>query len=112
LGGGKDWPFGTNIHSLQTLVSKLHLKDGWTRFEGYDNLVRAFWETSSNEVGGLDDEHIRDIKAARVLGLLRSLGFTSRLANQPEPVPIKDDERGRYAHDDTRRVPIEPKRPI
>ena len=102
LVGVIDWaeaeigPFGTNLHSLQNLMSKLHLKDGWTRFEDYDDLVRAFWETFSNEVGGLEEDDIKNIKAARVLGLLRSHGFTSRLANEPESVPIKDDERGRY----------------
>lgn len=102
LVGVIDWaeaevgPFGTNLHLLQHLMSKLHLKDGWTRFEDYYDLVRAFWETFGNEVGGLGEDDIRDIKAARILGLLRSHGFTSRPANEPEPVPIKDDERGRY----------------
>jgi len=36
----------------------------------------------------------RAIKVARVLGLLRSSGFTSRLKNMPEP--IQEDESGRY----------------
>ncbi|KAK3946666.1 hypothetical protein QBC32DRAFT_374779 [Pseudoneurospora amorphoporcata] len=31
-----------------------------------------------------------------VLGLLLSSGFTSRLANEPNPVPITEDEYGRY----------------
>lgn len=38
----------------------------------------------------------RAIKVARVLGLLRSSGFTSRLKNMPEPEPIKEDETGRH----------------
>ncbi|KAK4135299.1 hypothetical protein BT67DRAFT_419537 [Trichocladium antarcticum] len=102
LVGVIDWaeaeigPFGTNLHSLQDLMSKLHLKNGWIRYEDYDNLVGTFWKTLSNEVGGLDEDTTKAIRAARVLGLLRSWAFTSRLANEPAPVPIKDDESGRY----------------
>ncbi|KAB5554755.1 hypothetical protein GE09DRAFT_1122247 [Coniochaeta sp. 2T2.1] len=102
LVGVIDWaeaeigPFGTNLHSLQGLMSKLHLKNGWIRYEDYDDLARSFWETFSNEVGGLSEDTIRAIEAARVLGLLRSRGFTSRLANMPKPLPIKDDGGGRY----------------
>ena len=104
LVGVIDWaeaeigPFGTNLHSLQGLMSKLHLRDGWIRYEDYDDLVRVFWGTFSDEVGEgeLGEEVAGAIKAARVLGLLRSSGFTSRLANMPEPVPIRDDESGRY----------------
>jgi hypothetical protein len=31
-----------------------------------------------------------------VLGLLRTTGFTCRLANEPKPQPVKDDESGKY----------------
>ncbi|KAK3298466.1 uncharacterized protein B0H64DRAFT_75799 [Chaetomium fimeti] len=102
LVGVIDWaeaeigPFGTNLHSLQDLMSKLHLKNGWIRYEDYDDLVGTFWKTLSDEVGGLDKDTAKAIRAARVLGLLRSWAFTSRLANEPVPVPIKDDESGRY----------------
>jgi len=102
LVGVIDWaeaeigPFGTNLHSLQDLMSKLHMKNGWTRYEDYDDLVGTFWKTLSDEVGGLDEDTAKAIRAARVLGLLRSWAFTSRLANEPAPVPIKDDESGRY----------------
>ncbi|KAH6839417.1 hypothetical protein B0I37DRAFT_233732 [Chaetomium sp. MPI-CAGE-AT-0009] len=102
LVGVIDWaeaeigPFGTNLHSLQDLISKLHLKNGWIRYEDYDDLVGTFWKTLSDEVGGLEEDTIKAIRAARVLGLLRSWAFTSRLANEPAPVPIKDDESGRY----------------
>ncbi|EPE04350.1 aminoglycoside phosphotransferase [Ophiostoma piceae UAMH 11346] len=102
LVGVIDWaeaemgPFGTNLHSLQDLMSKLHLKNGWIRYEDYDDLVACFWETLDGKVGGLDEDTLKAIKAARVLGLLRSWAFTSRLANQPTPVPIRDDESGRY----------------
>lgn len=103
LVGVIDWaeaeigPFGTNLHSLQDLMSKLHLKNGWIRYEDYDYLERLFWQTFSDQVGGLNENTIKAIKAARILGLLRSWGFTSRLANMPEPVPIKDDDSGRYS---------------
>lgn len=102
LVGVIDWaeaeigPFGTNLHSLQDLMSKFHLKHGWIRYDDYDELVATFWKTLSDEVGGLDEDTIKAIKAARVLGLLLSWGFTSRLADEPIPVPIKDDESGRY----------------
>ncbi|KAJ6440251.1 fungal specific transcription factor domain protein [Purpureocillium lavendulum] len=102
LVGVIDWaeaeiaPFGTNLYSIQDLMSKLHLTNGWIRYEDYDDLARLFWRTFVREVGGLDAETIRAIKAARVLGLLRSRGFRGRLASKQEPVPIKDDEHGRY----------------
>ncbi|OAA59612.1 Aminoglycoside phosphotransferase [Niveomyces insectorum RCEF 264] len=102
LAGVIDWaeaeiaPFGTNLHSLQDLMSKLHMTRGWTRYEDYDELQRLFWATFHEEVGGLDEDTTQAIKAARVLGLLRSWGFTSRLANMPAPVPIKDDGSDSY----------------
>lgn len=102
LVGVIDWaeaevcPFGLNLHSLQSLTGKLHLRNGWTRYEDYDILQDIFWETFKREVGGLSDDQFRSIKLARVLGLLLSSGFTSRLANEPKPVPIGDDEHGRY----------------
>lgn len=88
--------FGLNLHSLQSLTGKLHLRNGWTRFGDYDNLQDVFWERFKREVGGLSDDQLCLIKLARALGLLLSRGFTSRLANEPEPVPIGDDEHGRY----------------
>ena len=103
LVGVIDWaeaeigPFGKNLHSLQGLMSRLHLKNGWIRYEDYGDLTRSFWETFSDEVGGLGEDTIKAIKAAKVLGLLRSRGFTSRLANEPQPVPIKDDNDGRHS---------------
>jgi len=102
LVGVIDWaeaeigPFGTNFHSLQPLMSKLHLRDGWIRYHNYDALQETFWRVFSDEAGGLDRDTVRAIKSARVVGLLRSRGFTSRLANAPEPVPIRDDESGAY----------------
>lgn len=102
LVGVIDWaeaevcPFGMNLHSLESLTGKLHLRDGWTRFEDYDALQHVFWERFKQEVGGLSDHRLRTIKLARALGLLLLSGFTSRLANEPEPQPIGDDELGRY----------------
>ncbi|OAA34770.1 Protein kinase-like domain protein [Metarhizium rileyi] len=102
LAGVIDWaeaeicPFGMNLHSLQSLTGKLHLRDGWVRYDDYDSLHDVFWTTFLDQVGGLTDECIETIRLARITGLLLSKGFTSRLASEPEPVPIGDDERGRY----------------
>jgi len=102
LVGVIDWaeaevcPFGLNLHSLQELTGKLHMRNGWTRYIDYDALQDIFWRTFEEEVGGLSHEKWRAAKMARVLGLLLSSGFTCRLANEPVPVPIGDDEQGRY----------------
>jgi hypothetical protein len=102
LVGVIDWaeaeigPFGTNLHSLQTLMSKLHLRNGWIRYQDYDALQETFWRVFSEESGGLDNDTVRAIKSARIVGQLRSRGFTSRLANAPKPVPIRDDKSGAY----------------
>ncbi|KAL8330755.1 hypothetical protein RB593_001637 [Gaeumannomyces tritici] len=99
FGGAAGWdeaeiaPFGTNPKFVQDLMSKLHLKDGWIRYEDYDDLTSLFWETFTSEVGGLDKDTLKAIKAARVLGLLRTRGFTPRVAGFPAPaVPVKLDE--------------------
>ena len=39
---------------------------------------------------------MKTIKTARIMGLLRSRGFTKRLANMPPATPIPGDETGRY----------------
>lgn len=102
LVGVVDWaeaeiaPFGLNFYSHQRLISKVHLKNGWVRYDDYVVLEDIFWSTFNKEAGGLGDDTIRAIKAARIVGLLLSRGFTSRLANMPEPVPIRDDESGAY----------------
>ncbi|KAK4233747.1 hypothetical protein C8A03DRAFT_47772 [Achaetomium macrosporum] len=103
LVGVIDWadaevcPFGLNLHSVQPLTGKLHLrKNGWSRCEDYDALKHFFWERFREKIGGLSDNQLRTIKLARALGLLLSSGLTSRLANEPQPVPIGDDEQGRY----------------
>ncbi|KAK5998058.1 hypothetical protein PT974_00429 [Cladobotryum mycophilum] len=102
LVGVLDWaeaeicPFGLNLQILQSFTGKLHLRNGWSRYEDYNNLQNVFWGTFRDEVGGLTDDQMRIIRLARILGLLISDGFTSRMANEPEPVPIGNDERGRY----------------
>jgi aminoglycoside/choline kinase family phosphotransferase len=102
LVGVVDWaeseitPFGLNLYSIQQLISTAHLKDGWMRYGHYAVLEDAFWSTFSAEAGGLAQETVEIVKAARVMGLLLSRGFTSRLANMPEPVPVRDDEGGAY----------------
>lgn len=102
LVGVIDWaeaeicPFGLNLHSLQALTGKLHLRDGWIRYRDYPALQLVFWDTFKQEVGVLTEDTMQAINLARITGLLLSSGFTSRLANEPDPVPITDDEHGRY----------------
>lgn len=102
LAGVVDWaeaevcPFGLNLRSLQALTGKLHLRDGWIYYEDYAGLQDVFWDTFKREVGGLTQDTMQATKLARTTGLLLSSGFTGRLANEPNPVPIVDDERGRY----------------
>jgi Ser/Thr protein kinase RdoA (MazF antagonist) len=102
LTGVIDWaeaeicPFGQNLHSLQALTGALHLKNGWRRYEGYEALKDTFWSTFQDEVGDLSVETMKIIKIARIMGLLRSRGFTKRLPNMPPATPIRDDETGRY----------------
>lgn len=88
--------FGQNLHSLQALTGTLHLKNGWRRYEGYEALQDTFWSTFQAEVGDLPAETMKTIKTARIMGLLRSRGFTKRLANMPPATPIRNDETGHY----------------
>lgn len=102
LVGVIDWaeadvcPFGLNLHSLEALTGDLHLRSGWTRYEDYDALQGVFWDTFMQKVGALSEKSVQAINIARITGLLLSCGLTSQLASEPEPVPIGDDERGRY----------------
>ncbi|KAI0100324.1 hypothetical protein GGR51DRAFT_575408 [Nemania sp. FL0031] len=102
LTGVIDWaeaeiaPFGLNLHSLQQFTGKFHLKNGWIRYDDYNILQEMFWDVFSKEAGGLSNDIIKAIHSARVVGLLLSKGFTSRLANMPEPEPIQDNESGAY----------------
>lgn len=102
LVGVVDWaeaevaPFGLNLHSHQRLISNIHLKTGWIIYDDHTILEDLFWSTFNKEAGGLGNETIETIKAARTVGLLLSRGFTSRLPNAPAPVPIRDDESGAY----------------
>lgn len=101
LVGVIDWaeaeigPFGTNLHPLQQFMSKYGLRVGWVRHANYETLDRIFWNALSTSAG-LDPESIQTIKEARIVGLLRSHGFTSRLANKPEPEPIRDNKSEAY----------------
>jgi hypothetical protein len=98
-----------NLHSLQLITGKLHLRNGWSRYEEYDALQDVFWAGFRREVGGLSDGQLETIKRARILGLLLSLGLTSRHANESQPVPIRDDEHRRYIqHNVARRIPHQP----
>ena len=101
LVGVVDWaeaavgPFGTNLLSLLPMSGKVNLKTGVIRFEDHAALQETFWSVFEAEVGGLGEEEVVAIKAARILGLLHWKGFSGRMANEPEPVPIGDDEAGR-----------------
>lgn len=102
LVGDIDWteaeigPLGLNLSSLESLTGKLHLRNGWSRYEYYDILLDTFCDTFKYEVGNVAEDDLRTIRLASVTGLLLIHGFTSRLANCPEHAPIGDDDQGRY----------------
>lgn len=101
-------PFGINLYAHDRLISKIHLKHGWSRYDDYRLLDEIFWTTFSQETG-VDNETINSIKAARIAGVLLWLGFTSRLPNEPKPVPISDDdESGAYGMRDLNGLLINP----
>ena len=58
-------------------------------------ITLTFLETSATQ-SSCDAEIIETIKAARIASLLQFHGFTGRLANKPEPEPIRDDKSGAY----------------
>lgn len=101
--GVLDWgeaevgPFGQNIHFVQNLMCVLRHERGWIPLEDYETLQKTFWDTFQEEAGGLPAETITTIKIAGMIGLLLYRGFTRRLANMPQPVPISEDEAGRYS---------------
>lgn len=89
-------PFGINLYAHDRLISKIHLKNGWSRYDDYRLLDELFWSTFRQETG-VDDETIKTIKAARIAGVFLWLGFTSRLPNGLKPMPISDgDESGAF----------------
>ena len=102
LTGVVDWaeagvgPFGQNLHTLHFLMGTMHLKNGWRRYEDYAVLQSTFGSVFQDKLGDLPPETMKTIKAARIMGLLRSYGFTNRLANQLQATPIQDDETGWY----------------
>ncbi|PYH73339.1 uncharacterized protein BO88DRAFT_421738 [Aspergillus vadensis CBS 113365] len=102
LVGVVDWaeaevaPFGLNLHSHQQLISKVHLKSGWMRYNNYVTLEDIFWGTFNNKTRGLSNETVNTIEAARNVGLLLSHGFSSHLSKTTEAVPIRDDESSAY----------------
>ncbi|KAK7227221.1 hypothetical protein V2G26_015224 [Clonostachys chloroleuca] len=100
--GVVDWaeaeicPSGSNLHFLEQLTGKLHYENGWSRYDDYDDLQETFWSVFRKEVGGLPEETLQTIKLARTMGLILAEGFTGCLENGTGPVPIQDDEVGRY----------------
>jgi len=89
-------PFGLNLQCIEGVTGKLHLRDGWIRYEDYDTLQQTFWDRFLTEVGGLSTQEIRVIKLASVLGVLLFYGLDSGTPYQTARVPIRDDEVGRY----------------
>lgn len=76
--GVVDWaeaevaPFGLNLYAHQRLISKIHLKNGWSRYDVYVTFEDIFWSTFTKEARGSNSDTIRAIKAARIVGLLLS----------------------------------------
>ncbi|KAK3369760.1 hypothetical protein B0T24DRAFT_365503 [Lasiosphaeria ovina] len=74
LVGVVDWaeaescPFCLNLYTLQALMGKLHLKNGWTLYDDHGALQDVFWDTLEQEVEGLSEETIRTVKNARITG--------------------------------------------
>lgn len=64
------------------------------RISGSRSLIRGL--NFRDKVCWLTDDTLGTVRIARTAGLLLAKVFTSRLGNQSEPVPIGDDECGRY----------------
>ncbi|KAE8377383.1 hypothetical protein BDV26DRAFT_281897 [Aspergillus bertholletiae] len=63
--------------NLVGIIGKIHVKNGWTRYNDYSILEEIFWSILCKEAGGLDDEIIRAISLARIVGLLLPRSFRS-----------------------------------
>lgn len=90
--------FGVNLHAVEKLMTKFHLRNGASRYSNYDTLYDTFWHTLKAEIGpNLSDATVGTIRSAMLLGFLLEFGFTSRLANMLRPAPIsEDDQEGAY----------------
>jgi hypothetical protein len=95
---GKLEPFGVNLYAVEKLMTKFHLRNGASRYPGYNILLDTFWQTLRAETSpDLGDTTVDAIRSAILLGFLLEYEFTSRFANMPEPVPISDDgKEGAY----------------
>lgn len=91
-------PFGVNLHAVEKLMTKFHLRNGASRYSNYDTLYDTFWRTLKAETGpDLSDATVSTIRSAMLLGFLLECGFTSRLASMPRPTPISEnDQEGAY----------------
>jgi hypothetical protein len=91
-------PFGVNLYAVEKLMTKFHLRNGASQYPDYDTLYNSFWQTLKAEIGpDLSDATVDVINSAMLLGFLLENGFTGRLADMPEPVPISDDgKEGAY----------------
>ena len=99
--GVVDWaeaaiePFGLNFFWVEeTIMGWFDLTRGRALFPDHEVLYDAFWGTLGDECDGWTEEVANATRQTVVLGALRWAGFTSRLANEPEPVPISDNESG------------------
>lgn len=91
-------PFGVNLHAVEKLMSKFHLRNGASRYSNYDTLYDSFWQTLKAEIGpDLSDATVGTIRSAMLLGFLLESGLPSRLANVLRSAPIsEDDQEGAY----------------
>lgn len=87
-------PFGVNLYAVEKLMTKFHLRNGASRYPDYDTLYDTFWQTLKAEISAdFSNATVGTIRSAMLLGFLLGHGFTGRLANMPEPVPISDDDK-------------------
>jgi hypothetical protein len=102
LTGVIDWaeavvcPFGQNLYTLEDFSGTMHRENGWRQYEDYNDFQETFWKTFDAEVGGLPPTTMQAIKASRIIGCLLTHGFIRSLAGEKPPIPIQDDEKGRY----------------
>lgn len=99
-------PFGLNLNSHQRQISEMYLKKGWIRCDDYIDLEKIFWNTFTKKARAGSNETPRVIKAARIVGLLLSRGFSNHLPNASKPVLIRDDESGAYRMPATRFIDL------
>lgn len=100
--GAEIAPFGVHLEALQTYTGHLHLRDGWIRYDDYEQLHATFWGAFWVEVGGFPTRDVASaLESAKVLGLLMLKGFDlfghTEIFHGEEPLqPSEDEERVKY----------------